>query len=98
MSARRLPHGRLPAEAFPPGDFIADELAARGWTPEMLADALSWQRTMLDAVLTGERELTPEMARDLADGFGTSAHFWLAVETSYRRWLSRQPASQEGES
>ena len=32
MTERRL------AEVFPPGEFIADELAARGWTTRDLAE------------------------------------------------------------
>ena len=31
---------RIPAEVFPPGEFLADELEARGWTQVEFAEII----------------------------------------------------------
>jgi len=73
-----------PAEVFPPGEFIRDELEARGWTQQDLADILGIAAPSLNLIITGKRSITPEMAKSLGNAFGTSAAFWLGLESSYQ--------------
>jgi HTH-type transcriptional regulator/antitoxin HigA len=75
-----------PAEAFPPGEFIRDELEARDWTQEDLAEILGCSLRLVNEVIKGRRAITIETARRLGDAFGTGAQFWLNLETSYQLW------------
>lgn len=72
------------AEVFPPGEFIKEELEARGWTQDDLADILGRHRATISAIVNGKREVSADIARDLGTAFGTSAQYWMNLETSYR--------------
>jgi HTH-type transcriptional regulator/antitoxin HigA len=74
-----------PAEVFPPGEFIREELEARNWSPSSLAERLGWAPRLVSELMSGERALTPELADGLARAFGTSAKLWLSLESTYRR-------------
>lgn len=73
-----------PAEVFPPGDFIKEELEARGWTQEDLAEILGRNTRLVNEIITGKRGITPETAKGLGDVFGTGAQFWMNLESAYR--------------
>lgn len=75
---------RVPAEVFPPGDFIRDELEARGWTQQDLAQILDRPLVAVNQIITGKRAITPETAKGLASAFGTSADVWLNMESVYQ--------------
>lgn len=75
---------RIPAEVFPPGEFLLDELEARGWTQTDLADILGRDISLVNDIVRGRRGITPETARGLADAFGTSARYWLNLEAIYQ--------------
>lgn len=75
---------RVPAEVFPPGEFIREELEARGWTQTDLAEILGRPLRTVNEVITGKRSITPETARGLGDAFGTGAQLWMNLESSYQ--------------
>jgi HTH-type transcriptional regulator/antitoxin HigA len=79
----------VPAELFPPGDFIKEELEARGWTQEDLADILGRNPRLVNEIISGRRGITPETAKGLGDAFGTGAQFWMNLESAYRLSLVR---------
>ena len=68
---------RKPAEVFAPADYIREELAARGWTPEDLAKIMGRSQSSVNELITGDRGLTPETALALSAAFGTSPEFWM---------------------
>lgn len=76
--------GRIPAEVFTPGEFIRDELEARGWSQTHLAAILGCSLHLVNEILSGQRAITPEMARGLGEAFGTDPQFWLNLESAYR--------------
>ena len=78
---------RVPAEVFPPGEFIRDELEARGWTQTDLAEILGRPLKAVSEILTGRRAITPETAKGLGEAFGVDPQFWMNLESTYR--LSR---------
>lgn len=75
---------RQMAEVFPPGDIIKEELEARGWTQTDLAEIIGKSARLVNEVIAGKRALTPDTARTLADAFGTSAQFWMNLESAYQ--------------
>ena len=77
---------RIVAEAFPPGDFIEEELQARGWSQAYLADAMEQDVEIVAELIDGSREVTPDVAERLGAAFGTGAQLWLNLATSYQSY------------
>ena len=75
------------AEAFPPGEFIREELEARGWTQEDLAEIMGRQPSIISGLVNAKRAVSPEIASDLAATFGTTAQFWMNLETAYQLFI-----------
>ena len=89
---------RIPAEAFPPGEYIEEYLEDRHWTQGELAVILGCPVSAVNDIVTGKIGLTPAVAEGLAGAFGTSASLWLNLDSAYRLWMSRQsknPAAAE---
>jgi HTH-type transcriptional regulator/antitoxin HigA len=88
------------AECFSPGDHLAEELQARGWTVDDLSERMSqnlneksarkYTPLRMSELLSAERALTPGDALRLARVLGTSADFWIALQESYLLWLHEQ--------
>ena len=77
-------NARVPAEVFPPGEFLRDELDAREWSQQELADILGRPPRLISELIAGKRAITPETARGLSEAFGTSAEYWLNLESQYQ--------------
>lgn len=77
-------NARTPAEVFPPGEFLRDELEAREWTQQELADILDRPPRLISELIAAKRSITPETARGLGDAFGTSAEYWMNLESQYQ--------------
>jgi HTH-type transcriptional regulator/antitoxin HigA len=77
---------RRPAEVFPPGNTIREELDARGWTQGDLAEILGRPLQLVNEIVGGNRAITPETARGLGEAFGTGPEFWMNLETYYQLW------------
>jgi len=74
------------AEAFPPGEFLRDELDERGWTQEEFASIIGRPTAVVNQILSGKRGISPETAREIGAALGTSAIFWMNLEAAYRLW------------
>ena len=72
------------ASVFPPGDFLREELEARGWTQAELAEILGRPAQAVNAIVNGRKGTTPATAIALGAAFGTSPEFWLNLETAYQ--------------
>ncbi|MBI3940284.1 MAG: ImmA/IrrE family metallo-endopeptidase [Acidobacteria bacterium] len=79
---------RTTAETFPPGEFIRDELEARGWSQDDLAQILGRQISVVNALIKGKRTISPDLASDLGAAFGTSAELWMNLETAYQLFIN----------
>ena len=75
---------RIPAEVFPPGDFLKEELDARDWTQTDLAEILGRPMPLVNGIVLGKRRITPDTAKDLAEALGTSAELWMNLESTYQ--------------
>lgn len=82
-----------PAEVFPPGEFLMEELEARGWNQKDLAVILGRPIGLVSEILSGKRGLTVETAQGLGDALGTSAEVWLKLEAEYRAAESESDGS-----
>ncbi len=88
--------GRIPAEVFPPGEFVREELEARGWTQADLASILNKPLPAVNEIITGKKAITPETAKSLGDAFDVEPAFWLNLETAYRLSLASQSDAHVG--
>ncbi len=77
-------NARTPAEAFPPGEFIREELEARGWTQSDLAQITGRPEAAINLIINDKRGITPETAIELSGAFGTSPDYWLNLDNAYK--------------
>lgn len=78
-----------PAEVFPVGKFIEDELAERGWTRESLAERAGVNKSELDALIDSPQRgvrISNEFAAGLATAFGTSSRIWISLDNQWQDW------------
>jgi HTH-type transcriptional regulator/antitoxin HigA len=76
---------RTPAEVFAPGEFIRDELEARGWTQGDLAQIMGRPLRLVNELVAGKKQITPDTARGLAKAFGDDdALYWMNLDSAYR--------------
>lgn len=72
-----------PAEIFSPGEFLRDELDARGWTQLEFAEIIGSPLHLVNEIIAGKRGISPEIAKELAVALGTSPQFWMNLETCH---------------
>ncbi len=78
---------RKPAEVFPPGEYIKDELDARGWSQAEFAEILGRPARVVSEIINGKRAISPETAKEIAAAFDSTPELWMNLESAYR--LSR---------
>jgi len=66
-----------------PGEILADELEELGMSANALALALRVPANRIGAILKGKRAVSADTALRLARFFGTSAEFWMNLQTMY---------------
>lgn len=79
----------LPRWASPPGDTISELLELRGATVDDLAEKIGSTHQQTQALLSGRKVLTKNIAADLAELLGSTPSFWLRREQKYRTELRR---------
>ncbi len=79
---------RIPAEIFPPGDFIREEMEERGWSLTDMAYHSVLPEPELQAILDGGR-ITGSQAEHIGFAFGTSAIVWANLSMAYQKWRPR---------
>ena len=81
---------RHPAEVFPPGEFIRDEMAERGWTDKDAHERLGNDPARCCAfdlaAYVDDKELIMDAstAADLAILFGGTAGYWIQIDRTWR--------------
>lgn len=85
-----------PAQVFAPGDFVYDEMEARGWSISEVAKRMRVEPELVAALLRAECRVTTRIAFALWRCFGVSPESWEAHELVYRQWPGRQVAPRYG--
>ena len=75
---------RVPAEVFPPGEFLKDMLEARGWTQADLAEIIGRHPTTVNEIIGGKSGISHDMAQVLAAAFGTSWQLWINLDAAHQ--------------
>ena len=86
-----------PAEAFPPGEFLREELEECGWSQLDFAAITGKDARTISEVINGKRSITPETARAFAKALDTSAEVWLNLEAQYRLWIASADEDKEND-
>jgi addiction module HigA family antidote len=80
----------------PPGEILREQLDDLDMSANALANALHVPTNRVTGILNGTRALTPETALRLERFFkGTSAQFWLNLQTNYELRKAELAAGNE---
>jgi antitoxin HigA-1 len=80
--------------AIHPGEHLAEELKELGMSAAELARKLDVPTNRITGILNGQRAVTGDTALRLAHFFGTSAEFWLNLQSLYEIRLAQQKAGK----
>ncbi|MBZ5635900.1 MAG: HigA family addiction module antidote protein [Acidobacteriia bacterium] len=77
-----------------PGEHLAEELEALGMSAAALARQVKVPTNRITEIINGQRAVTGDTALRLAHFFGTSAEFWLNLQSLYELRLAEQKAGK----
>src|SRR5271170_4042283 len=80
--------------AIHPGEHLAEELKALDMSAAELARKMDVPTNRVTQILNGTRAVTGDTALRLAHFFGTSAEFWLNLQSLYDLRLAQQKAGK----
>ena len=80
--------------AIHPGEHLAEELDALKMSATELARRLQVPTNRVTEILNGQRGITGDTALRLAHFFGTSAEFWLSLQSMYELRLAEAKAGK----
>jgi addiction module HigA family antidote len=69
--------------AIHPGEILAEELVEIAVTPTELARQLRVPANRISQIINGKRAITGDTALRFGHWFGTSAQFWLNLQSAY---------------
>ena len=75
--------------AIPPGETLADEIAARGMSQTELAARLGRPVQVVNEIIHGKKAITDDTALGLEKVLGIPAAFWVNLEQNYRMTRAR---------
>jgi HTH-type transcriptional regulator / antitoxin HigA len=81
----------VPAEVFQPGEYLRDELQARGWTQGDFARIIGRPVPVVNEIINGRKRITVETAKAIGLALGTGPELWLNLETTYRLHTTADP-------
>lgn len=73
----------MPLTAIHPGEHLAEELGALNMSAAALARQLRVPTNRITGIVNGQGAITGDTALRLAHFFGTSAEFWLNLQSLY---------------
>lgn len=72
-----------------PGEFIKDELDARGWLQRDLAYILGVSEQAINPIMSGKRGISPEMALAMSKAFDISPEYFMNLQKAYELSTAR---------
>ncbi|MGA7338825.1 MAG: HigA family addiction module antitoxin, partial [Candidatus Sulfotelmatobacter sp.] len=84
----------MPVTAIHPGEHLAEELGELGMSAAELARQLEVPTNRITEILNGRRAITGDTALRLAHFFGTTAEFWLNLQSLYEIRLAQRKAGK----
>ncbi len=74
-----------PDVAIPPGEYLAEEIEARGITQKELAKRMKRPLNAINEIINGKKAITAATALQFEEAMPEiPARFWLNLETDYR--------------
>lgn len=80
--------------AIHPGEHLAEELKELGMSAAELARRLEVPTNRITEILNGKRAITGDTALRLAHFFGTTAEFWLNLQSLYELRMAQKKAGK----
>jgi antitoxin HigA-1 len=80
--------------AIHPGEHLAEELKTLDMSAAELARRLDVPTNRITQILNGTRAITGDTALRLAHFFGTSAEFWLNLQSFYELRVAQEKAGK----
>ena len=73
------------SQTIPPGEYLAEEIEARGISQKELARRMGRPANAISEIINGKKAITTESALQLEDAMPEiPARFWLNLETDYQ--------------
>lgn len=83
-----------PAEVFPVGEYLADEIEARGWSLAEFAEIIGRPTQAVSEIVNGHKAITPQTAYEIGAATGTDPGTWLRLQDAFELWtLDRDEAA-----
>src|ERR1022692_1394697 len=84
----------MAVNAIHPGEHLAEELKELGMSAAELARKLDVPTNRITGILNAQRAITGDTALRLAHFFGTSAEFWLNLQSLYELRVAQKKAGK----
>ena len=84
----------MPQTAIHPGEHLAEELSELGMSAAELARRIGVPTNRVTEILNRRRAITGDTALRLAHFFGTSAEFWLNLQSLFEIRLAEQKSGK----
>ena len=78
-----------PDVAIPPGETLAEELAARNLSQKALALKMRRPVQVVNEIVLGKKQIAAGTALDLERALGIRAEFWMNLEVGYQLTKAR---------
>ena len=80
--------------AIHPGEHLAEEMTELGMSAAELARQLDVPTNRVTEILNGKRAITGDTALRLAHFFGTTAEFWLNLQSLYELRIAQKKSGK----
>jgi addiction module HigA family antidote len=84
----------MPPLAIHPGEHLAEELKELNMSAAALARQLKVPTNRITQILNGSRDITADTALRLGHFFGTSAEFWVNLQSLYDLRIAQQESGK----